>query len=420
MERYETYKDSGIEWIGEIPARWEVKKLKYILSISNGEGIKSEEIKDFGDYPVYGGNGLVGYTTEFNNDDDVFVIGRVGAKCGNIRFISGKKWISDNALLAYASGNSKYIEFFMTALDLNKLANKNAQPLITSSMIKEQYIFLPPQDEQTAIANYLDRKTAEIDALITQKQRLIELYQEEKTGIINQAVTQGIDPGAKLKDSGIDWLGEIPEGWEVRKLGHLYRVVRGGSPRPAGSPLYFNGTHTPWITVGELTKDKSKFLTETKEFLTEEGRKQSRVIKPNTLLLSNSGATLGVPKITLIEGCINDGSVAFLNSPLNVDDSFIYYYLSGLTYHLRMLVQVSGQPNLNTDLVKGLCVGLPSKVEQTAIVHHIETEAARIDTKIAKTQRIIELQKEYRTALISEVVTGKIKVSHLTGKEITS
>ncbi len=284
-------------------------------------------------------------------------------------------------------------------------------PAINASEIGDIAIPIPTDENQLAISNYLDRKTAEIDDLIAQKERLIELYEEEKAAIINQAVTKGIDPDAKLKDSGVDWLGAIPEGWEVRRLGHLYKVVRGSSPRPAGSPLYFNGTHTPWITVSELTKDNSKFLTETESFLTKEGRGKSRVIKPNTLLLSNSGATLGVPKITLIEGCINDGSVAFLNSSPNIVDSFIYYYLSGITMQLRELVQVSGQPNLNTDIVKALTVGIPSREEQTVIVQHIENEIVHINAKIAKTKCIIELQKEYRTALISEVVTGKIRVT---------
>ncbi len=284
-------------------------------------------------------------------------------------------------------------------------------PAINASEIGDIAIPIPTDENQLAISNYLDRKTAEIDDLIAQKERLIELYEEEKAAIINQAVTKGIDPDAKLKDSGVDWLGAIPEGWEVRRLGQLYKVVRGSSPRPAGSPLYFNGTHTPWITVSELTKDNSKFLTETESFLTKEGRGKSRVIKPNTLLLSNSGATLGVPKITLIEGCINDGSVAFLNSSPNIVDSFIYYYLSGITMQLRELVQMSGQPNLNTDIVKALTVGIPSREEQTAIVQHIENEIVHINAKIAKTKCIIELQKEYRTALISEVVTGKIRIT---------
>lgn len=113
---------------------------------------------------------------------------------------------------------------------------------LTSDTLNNMTVAFPPLvEEQTTITNYLGRKTAEIDELISQKERLIELYEEEKAAIINQAVTKGIDPNAKLKDSGVDWLGEIPEGWEIRRLGHLYKVVRGGSPRPAGSPLYFNG-----------------------------------------------------------------------------------------------------------------------------------------------------------------------------------
>jgi type I restriction enzyme S subunit len=263
---------------------------------------------------------------------------------------------------------------------------------------------------QTHIANYLDRKTAEIDILIARKERLIELYEEEKTAVINQAVTKGLDPDVTMKPSGIDWLGDIPEHWEVKRLGHLSKVVRGASPRPAGSPVYFNGNHTPWITVGEITKDEEKYLFSTSDYLTEAGQKQSRYIEKGTLLLSNSGATLGVPKITKIGGCINDGSVAFFNIENNVNIDFIYYFLKSLTLHLRELVKVSGQPNLNTDIVKSIMVSISDDNEQTDIVQHIETECSRLDVIIDKFKKQIELLKEYRPTLISEVVTGKIDV----------
>ncbi|MDP1664437.1 MAG: restriction endonuclease subunit S [Methylobacter sp.] len=416
MERYESYKGSGVEWIGEIPKEWAVKKLKYILSISNGEGIKSEEIKDFGDYPVYGGNGLVGYTTEFNNDDDVFVIGRVGAKCGNIRFISGKKWISDNALLAYASGNSKYIEFFMTALDLNKLANKNAQPLITSSMIKEQYIFLPPQDEQAAIANYLDRKTAEIDALIAQKQRLIELYQEEKTAIINQAVTQGVAPNVTFKDTGINWLGEIPEGWEIKKLKYeTYKIGDGIHT----TPNYISGTGIFFINGMNLSGRKISITENTLSVPIGEYEKYKIDLNVGSILISLNG-TIGNLAIYNGEKVIFGKSAAYIEIKEKIYNLFLYYALQ-TQYVLNYFEDsFSGTTikNLSLHTLRNTPLPLPSICDQQSIVQLIETEIARVDAKIAKTQHIIELQKEYRTALISEVVTGKIKVSHLLDKEM--
>jgi type I restriction enzyme S subunit len=116
-----------------------------------------------------------------------------------------------------------------------------------------------------------------------------------------------------MKSSGIEWLGEIPVHWILRKISHFCRVVRGGSPRPAGDPRFFGGNYCPWITVGEITKDENKFLEVVSEYLTPEGIKHSRYLPKGTLVLTNSGATLGVPKILRINGCINDGLVAFLN-----------------------------------------------------------------------------------------------------------
>ncbi len=185
-------KDSGIDgidWLGEIPEGWKVKKLKYVLSINNGDSIKSEAIQPVGDYPVYGGNGIVGYTDDFNNNDVVFVIGRVGAKCGNVRLVSGKKWISDNALIAYAKGNLKFIELCLFNFDLNKLANKNAQPLITSSMIKEQYITFPLPDEQIAIVHHIEAEITRINAKIAKTKKIIELQKEYRTALISEVVT---------------------------------------------------------------------------------------------------------------------------------------------------------------------------------------------------------------------------------------
>ncbi|GAB1419504.1 hypothetical protein MASR2M12_22690 [Bacteroidales bacterium] len=278
-------------------------------------------------------------------------------------------------------------------------------------LIKNAFLVAPPPEEQTAIAHYLDRKTAEIDELIADKKRLLELYEEEKTAIINQAVTKGINPDVPMKDSGIEWLGEIPEHWEVKKIGHCGKIVRGGSPRPTGDPRYFFGDYIHWITVKEVTNAVGKYVVGTEEYLTEEGSKNSRIVEPETLLLSNSGATLGVPKISKIRGCINDGSVAFpeLKSFLNRD--YLYYFFVSHTDIYREQMAGNGQPNLNTEIIKSTFIPLPSTVEeQSSIVDFIEIETQKVEAKKSKTEKLIELLTEYRTALISEVVTGKVKV----------
>jgi type I restriction enzyme S subunit len=165
-------------------------------------------------------------------------------------------------------------------------------------------------------------------------------------------------------------LHPLPEGWCWASIDQISIVVRGASPRPAGDPRFFGGD-IPWITVGMLTRDDHIYFREVVESVTEAGRQASRYIEPDTLLLTNSGATLGVPKITMIGGCINDGSVALqgLDYP---EKLYLYFFLSSLTKSLRRINQGAAQPNLNTEIVKGITVPLPPRAEQVRICERIE------------------------------------------------
>ena len=408
MKKYNSYKNSGFDFVPEIPSNWKGIKLKYCLNLQSGKGITNEKFKDNAEYSVYGGNGILGKTDDFSHEGEHLVIGRVGALCGNVRLVKGKKWISDNALVATTYEVPKYIEYSLKVLDLNRLANQNAQPLITGTMVKGQYIGLPSSEEQTQIANYLDYKTSEIDKLIAQKEALIILLEEERTATINQAVTKGLDPNVPMKDSGIEWLGEIPEHWILSKIGYISSVIRGASPRPAGDPLLFNGDFMPWITVKEVTNAKGKFIVNTETYLTELGAKQTRILEPETLILSNSGATLGVPRITLIKGAINDGSVAFLN--LKIEREFLYYFFITHTSIYREEVSGYGQPNLNTEIVKSTKIAIPPRDEVSEIISFVEKEIKRFDKVVNKYIREIKLLKEYKQSLITNVVTGKVDV----------
>jgi type I restriction enzyme S subunit len=174
--------------------------------------------------------------------------------------------------------------------------------------------------------------------------------------------------------------------------------------------LYFDWNYINWITVAEVTKwINEKYLYNTESFLTKEWSLNSRIIKVNTLLLSNSWATLWVPKITKIKWCINDGSVAFLDLK-NIDINFLFYYFSQLTKELRDIVQGSWQPNLNTELVKDLKIWLSSLEEQQEIVDFLDKETVKIDSHIKKVERRIDLYEEYKKSIIYNVVTGKVEV----------
>jgi len=238
---------------------------------------------------------------------------------------------------------------------------------------------------------------------------LIALLKEKRQAVISHAVTKGLNPNVPMKDSGVEWLGEVPEHWTVSKFGYISQVVRGGSPRPAGDPALFNGDYSPWVTVAEITKDDELYLTSTETFLTKKGSEQCRVFQSGTLLLSNSGATLGVPKILSINANANDGVVGF--EDLKIDIEYAYFYLSILTNDLRERVkQGSGQPNLNTDIVKAIPIAIPPENEIKKIVVDIKKKIDHFSKLMGSAEKAIQLMQERRTALISAVVTGKIDV----------
>lgn len=182
---------SGIDWIGDVPKEWIITRIKFYGTIRSGEGISIEELKDYGTYPVWGGNGLMGYTEKYNEYKTSIVIGRVGALCGNVRLLTSPTFVSDNALILRLSNkvNSKFMLWMMKGADLNRLNTSNAQPLITGSKVKNVVFALPKIDEQCAIADYLDNKSGEIDALIALKQQKIETLKDYKKSLIYEAVT---------------------------------------------------------------------------------------------------------------------------------------------------------------------------------------------------------------------------------------
>ena len=188
-------KDSGIDWLGDIPSHWEIVPLKWYISVSSGEFIGVEKVKryssDLYNIPVIGGNGITGFTNYYNTLPNNIIVGRVGALCGNIHLFKHPIWVTDNALKISFSQDflQKYLGLFLQTLNLNKLANKNAQPLITGSQVKSQYASLPPIEEQEKIVEYLEQKTAEIEELKEKTLQQIEKLKEFKQILIAEAVT---------------------------------------------------------------------------------------------------------------------------------------------------------------------------------------------------------------------------------------
>jgi type I restriction enzyme, S subunit len=436
FQPYPAYKPSGVEWFGDVPKHWERMRLREAVTLVNGFPFDAELFGRGGGAPLVRIRDIFSATTEvcwtgdwiksaeISNGD--ILVGMDG-DFNVSRWHGGRALLNQRVCCLRAKEGrleQKYL-FYSIPFPLNQLNDITYSTTVkhlSSLDVMRFTLYVPSVSEQLAIAEFLDRETAKIDVLIANKRALIEKLTERRSALISHTITRGLPPDAAcavgfnsdppLKPSGVEWIGDIPATWELRKLGYVSVVVRGASPRPAGDERYFNGDFIPWITVGELTKDDSMYLASTQTMLTRDGAERSRVIPNGTLVLTNSGATLGVPKILSITGCANDGIVAFLNLRRDASKQFLYYYLSSLTENLRdRIKQGSGQPNLNTEIIKALAVPWPpTKSEQDAIAAYLAGETTKLYALVAEIEAATENLYEYRTALITAAVTGKIDV----------
>lgn len=419
-------KDSGVEWIGEIPEEWSLLPVKRFFqsvkrvagsdagkyerlaltmsgvikrSKDDNEGLQPEK---FEGYQVLKENELVFKLIDLENTKT----SRVG--------ISSYTGLVSPAYIVLTNRElcNRYFYYFFMFMYHNEVFNHLGGDGVRSALNAYDVLSLPmirnERSTRYRVATFLDEKCSKIDAIIVRQQEAIEKLKEYKQSVITEAVTKGLDPTVPMKDSEIEWIGKIPQHWNCTTIARVSTVVRGASPRPAGDPRYFNGQDVHWITVAEVTKGNDKYLYDTESFLTNEGAGRSRFVEPGTLLLSNSGATLGVPKILRISGCINDGSVAFYD--LQIDQNYLYYIFMSRTYELRKQMQGYGQPNLNTTIVKEIDIPQPNLEEQNTISNHLDTKCMQVENTIRIKQSLITKLTEYKKSLIYEAVTGKMEV----------
>ncbi|EGR0521871.1 restriction endonuclease subunit S [Vibrio cholerae] len=423
---YPEYKDSGLRWLPELPSNWKVERTKRMFALkrslvgnqSSDYQLLSLTLKGVVPRDISSGEGKIPESFDtyqkVDENDLIFCLFDMDETPRTIGIspLNGMITGAYNVYGCLESCCANYAYYYFLHID----SFKGLKPFYTGlrKVVRAETFGniempCPSFEEQQKIASFLDHETAKIDTLIAKQEMLIELLKEKRQAVISHAVTKGLNPDAPMKDSGVEWLGEVPEHWDVTKFGYISQVVRGGSPRPAGDPELFNGDYSPWVTVAEITKDDEIYLTETETFLTKKGSLQCRVFTAGTLLLSNSGATLGVPSILSINANANDGVVGFEN--LKVNSEFAYFYLSSLTQGLRdRIKQGSGQPNLNTDIVKSISIPLPPSDEIEKIVEYIHKLRAHYRQLESKAIHGITLLKERKTALISAAVTGKIDV----------
>lgn len=433
MMKYNSYKDSEIDWLGEVPSNWQVLRVKDITQ-KIGSGVTPK-----GGSEVYVDSGIPLLRSQNVYDDGLriedvsfideethqkmknsqlkpfdILINITGASIGrtcvvpetlptaninqHIIFIRIKK-----SLVPYAS---YYFKSNALKEYINLIQAGSSKEALNMGQTLSTPIVLPNEKEQTAIAEYLDTKTKAIDKKVSLLEKKIGYYKELRKSLINETVTKGLDKKVKFKGSGVDWIGKIPEHWEVRRLKDISRVNRGASPRPIDDPIYFDDEgEFSWVRIADLTASE-RYLQETKERLSDLGASLSVKRYPGDFILSIAG-TVGKPIISKIKCCIHDGFVWF--SGLKINHEYLYYIFStGLPY--AGLGKLGTQLNLNTETVGLISIPIPPHSEITKIVDFLDEKIDRIDQIIANIQTQIATLKELRKTLINDVVTGKMKV----------
>jgi type I restriction enzyme, S subunit len=378
-----------LKWLGEIPEHWEVKQLKRLTSLRAGYAITSENIEEVGEYPVFGGNGVRGFTSSYTHEGEFPLIGRQGALCGCVKFAHGKFWASEHAVVATPKPevNPYWLMYLLGAMSLNAYSESAAQPGLGVETISALRVCMPFITEQRTITAFLDREAAKIDALIAKKEQFIELLQEKRAALISHAVTKGLDPSAPMKDSGVEWLGEIPEHWEVKQLKRLASLRAG-----------YAITSEIIEEVGEYPVFGGNGIRGFTSSYTHEGEFP---------LIGRQGALCGCVSFAHGRFWASEHAVVVTPKP-EVSPYWLTFLLGAMS--LNTYSESAAQPGLGVETISVLRVPMPHIAEQRAIADFLDSEIAKIDTLRSKINNAIDKLKEYRTALISAAVTGKIDV----------
>lgn len=432
MNRYERYKDSGIPWLGEIPEHWNICRLKDevtfndevlgdktdadyeilyvdISSVSLIEGIVQKEPLSFEDSPsrarriVKNGDVIVSTVrtylkaiTQIQDAEDNLIVSTGFAVLRpkeNLfpRFLG--YWVQSENMIGAIVSNSVGVSY----------------PAINATDLVRLPIVKLPLKEQTAIAHYLDTKLGEIDALIDKQQTLLEKLAEQRTAVITHAVTKGLNPAAPMKNSGVEWLGDVPAHWDIKHSNQIFKIHNGATPKTS-EPDYW-GDEIVWFTPKDLGDNQNKEISTSLKMITKEGYENCGVsLAPAKSIALSKRAPIGHLAITLLPAVVNQG--CFLLEVLAPNDvNYLYYWLYANKTTLNSFGQGSTFMELPREKFAMLKISIPPKNEQTSIADYLDQETAKIDRLCDTVNQTIGRLKEYRTALITQAVTGKIKVT---------
>ena len=426
--KYKRYKDSGVEWLGEVPEHWEVRRNLGVFDERKECNQPEEELLS-----VTVSRGIIRQSEitakkdSSNDDKSKYKVVRVGDLAYNkMRAWQGALGISafngivSPAYVVLTPRNqklSKYFHYLYRTPQFITEANRLSYGLcddmnsLRYEHFKTSYSPLPPDNEIDRIVAFLDQKTAEIDALIAKKQRQIELLDEQKAILINRAVTRGLNPNAKLKPSGIEWIGDIPEHWEVKRIGHLGSVGNGSTPSRS-NPRYWDRADYPWLNSGSVNQG---VITEADQFVSNLALKECHLplVKEYSIVvaITGQGKTRGTAALLTFPATINQ-HLAYIELQTGAAlPKFIHLALTSQYLQLRAISESgSTKGALTCQDVKEFKIVLPPLEEQESIISAADRIQEDLYLLAKQFDSQIESLKNLRSTLIAHAVTGRIKV----------
>ena len=430
MERYREYKDSGEQWLGEIPSHWDFLYLRVLLkenSIQNSEGnvtsqlqfkygsiikkdnqdVDSDVIDTISKYTIVLPGDIVINGLNLNYD---FVSQRIG-QVEELGVITS----AYICLRPTNYANRKYLLYLLKAMDGIKLFHgmgTGVRMTLSYKELKNKRLPVPPLSEQTAMVAYLDRVTVQIDKAIAQQQRMIDLLNERKQIIIQHAVTKGLDPNAEMVDSGVEWIGEMPKGWKSTPLRFVFEMRNGYTPSK-NDPSFWNGGTIPWFRMEDIRK-RGRFLKEATQYVTTKAVNGKGTFSAGSYIMAICTASIGEHAMLIADSLANQRfanfkickSLSSLYSPM-----FLYYYFFVIGDFCRHNENSTCFQYVDMDALKNFPILQPSMKIQNEIVSFLDKNLERLEVTLKQTEKRISLLRERKQIIINEVVTGKVKVN---------
>ena len=431
---YPKYKPSGVEWLGEVPEHWDIRRLRHVCRLAYGDSLASRDRDGGGSVLVYGSNGKVGIHSSANVYGPCLIIGRKGSY-GKVSYSHLPIFAIDTTYYIdrrHTDADIRWLYYTLTAMQLDSISKDSAIPGLNRQDTYARFCLYPPLYEQCTIAAHLDRETAKIDALIARNEILIEHLKEQRAALISRTVTRGlppdesrkagIDPHPKLKPSGVEWLGDVPEHWEVRPIKDATHRPIGGTWGDEAS----EGDSIVCVRVADFNRD-TRIVSENASTLRAVGRnsRQRRLLRPGDLLIEKSGGGKCQPVgvVVIFESGVEAVCSNFI-ARLSVKKAHIpRYWLYGhmvlydRALNVPAIKQTTGIQNLDLQWYLATLFCFPPVREQESIATYLDSETAKIDRATNLARQESSLLREYRTSLISDVVTGKVDIRGIGGVE---